>query len=88
MPGSLCEVDHVHGWALGRTPTDIDQLALTCGWHNRFKHANPDQIQITKGHGGRYLYRLLPPAVARGTRGVGPTGSIGPPDNPALGWAA
>ncbi|MBO2444542.1 HNH endonuclease signature motif containing protein [Actinomadura nitritigenes] len=88
VPGTLCEVDHVHGWALGRSPTDIDQLALACGWHNRFKHANPDQIQITKGHDGRYLYRLLPPADARDKRGVGPPGSIGPPDNPALDWAA
>ncbi|MBO2437959.1 DUF222 domain-containing protein [Actinomadura nitritigenes] len=89
VPGTLCEVDHVHGWALGRSPTDIDQLALTCGWHNRFKHTNPDQIQIGKDHDGRYVYRLLPPADARGpATGTGPPGSIGPPDNPALDWAA
>ncbi|GAA0217419.1 HNH endonuclease signature motif containing protein [Actinomadura nitritigenes] len=89
VPGTLCEVDHVHGWALGRSPTDIDQLALTCGWHNRFKHTNPDQIQITEDHDGRYVYRLLPPADARGpTTGTGPPGNIGPPDNPALDWAA
>ncbi|MGI5321601.1 DUF222 domain-containing protein [Actinomadura nitritigenes] len=88
VPGTLCEVDHVHGWALGRSPTDIDQLALTCGWHNRFKHTNPDQIQITKDQDGRYIYRLLPPADARATTGAGPPGDIGPPDNTALGWAA
>ncbi|WP_344407323.1 HNH endonuclease signature motif containing protein, partial [Actinomadura nitritigenes] len=89
VPGTLCEIDHVHGWALGRSPTDIDQLALACGWHNRFKHANPDQIQITKDHDGRYVYRLLPPADARGpATEAGPPGSIGPPDNPALDWAA
>ncbi len=35
VPGTLCEVDHVYGWALGNSPTDIDQLALSCGWHNR-----------------------------------------------------
>ncbi|MER6816320.1 DUF222 domain-containing protein [Spirillospora sp. NPDC000708] len=89
VPGTLCEVDHVHGWALGRSPTDIDQLALTCGWHNRFKHTNPDQIQITKDQDGRYVYRLLPPADATGSAtGAGPPGSIGPPDSPALDWAA
>ncbi|MGI5324140.1 DUF222 domain-containing protein [Actinomadura nitritigenes] len=89
VPGSLCEVDHVHGWALGNSPTDIDQLALTCGWHNRFKHTNPDQIQITKDQDGRYVYRLLPPADARGSAtGAGPPGNIGPPDSPALDWAA
>ncbi|MBO2444061.1 DUF222 domain-containing protein, partial [Actinomadura nitritigenes] len=89
VPGTLCEVDHVHGWALGRSPTDIDQLALTCGWHNRFKHTNPDQIQIGKDHDGRYIYRLLPPADARGSAtGAGPPGDIGPPDDPALDWAA
>ncbi|WP_433140147.1 DUF222 domain-containing protein [Actinomadura nitritigenes] len=90
VPGTLCEVDHVHGWALGRSPTDIDQLALTCGWHNRFKHSRPDQIQITKDRDGRYVYRLLPPADARrSATGAGPPGSVGrPPDAPALDWAA
>ena len=89
VPGTLCEVDHVHGWALGRSPTDIDQLALTCGWHNRFKHTNPDQIQITKDRDGRYVYRLLPPANTRGSAtGAGPPGGIGPPGRTALGWAA
>ncbi|MGI5323019.1 DUF222 domain-containing protein [Actinomadura nitritigenes] len=88
VPGTLCEVDHVHGWALGRSPTDIDQLALTCGWHNRFKHTNPDQIQITKDQDGRYVYRLLPPADVRATTGAGPPGDIGPPDSAALEWAA
>ncbi|MFF0526670.1 DUF222 domain-containing protein [Actinomadura nitritigenes] len=88
VPGTLCEVDHVHGWALGRSPTDIDQLALACGWHNRFKHSRPDQIQITKDQDGRYVYRLLPPADAGPAKGNGPPGSIGPPDSPALDWAA
>src|SRR5690349_4715990 len=82
VPGALCEVDHVHGWALGRSLTDIDQLALTCRWHNRFKHANPDRIRISKDQDGRYIYRLLPPADARGSAtGAGPPGSIGPPDS-------
>ncbi|MBD2894843.1 hypothetical protein amrb99_37720 [Actinomadura sp. RB99] len=88
VPGTLCEVDHVHGWALGESPTDIDQLALACGWHNRFKHTNPDQIQITKDQDGRYVYQLLPPSDARPSSGDHPPpGDIGPPD-PALDWAA
>ncbi|KAB2372844.1 HNH endonuclease signature motif containing protein [Actinomadura montaniterrae] len=83
MPGTLCEVDHVHGWALGRSPTDIDQLTLVCGWHNRFKHSRPDQIQISKDRDGRYVYRLLPPADARPA-----TPSNGPPGDPTLDRAA
>ncbi|SNS30920.1 protein of unknown function [Actinomadura meyerae] len=61
VPGTLCEVDHVHGWALGNNPTDIDKLTLTCGWHNRYKHTHPDRLHITKTPDGRYTYRLHPP---------------------------
>ncbi|KAB2362680.1 HNH endonuclease signature motif containing protein [Actinomadura montaniterrae] len=85
-PGTLCEVDHVNGWALGHSPTDIDQLALTCGWHNRFKHTRPDQIHITKDSDGRYVYRLLPPPDARGATSTGPPGDNGPPSS--FDWAA
>ncbi|WP_205718314.1 HNH endonuclease signature motif containing protein [Actinomadura sp. WMMA1423] len=60
VPGTLCEVDHVTGWALG-APTDIDQLTLTCGWHNRWKATNPHKTHITRGPDGRYTYRLHPP---------------------------
>ncbi|MFE9102924.1 HNH endonuclease signature motif containing protein [Actinomadura geliboluensis] len=63
VPGTLCEVDHVHGWALGHSPTDIDQLALTCGWHNRYKHTHPQQLHTTKTPDGRYTYRLHPPGT-------------------------
>ncbi|GAA1779883.1 HNH endonuclease signature motif containing protein [Actinomadura chokoriensis] len=63
VPGTLCEVDHVHGWALGRSPTNIDQLALTCGWHNRYKHTHPDRLHITRAPDGRYAYRLHPPGI-------------------------
>ncbi|MBO2456619.1 HNH endonuclease signature motif containing protein [Actinomadura violacea] len=86
-PGTLCEVDHVGGWALGKSPTDIDQLALTCGWHNRFKHTSPDQIHITKDPDGRYVYRLLPPPDARQRSGHGPPGDSDPPDT-TFNWAA
>ncbi|MEU8797360.1 DUF222 domain-containing protein [Spirillospora sp. NPDC048819] len=65
VPGTLCEVDHVDGWALGHAPTDIDNLALTCGFHNRFKAANPDQVHMIRGEDGRYTYRLLPPGDTR-----------------------
>ncbi|MFG2243660.1 DUF222 domain-containing protein [Spirillospora sp. NPDC048823] len=61
VPGTLCEVDHVNGWALGHSPTDIDKLALACGWHNRWKASNPALIHITKGQDGRYAYRVRPP---------------------------
>ncbi|MEU8347568.1 DUF222 domain-containing protein [Spirillospora sp. NPDC048832] len=63
VPGTLCEVDHVHGWALGNSPTDIDKLALTCGWHNRYKHTHPGRLHITKTPDGRYTYRLHPPGT-------------------------
>jgi hypothetical protein len=68
VPGTLCEVDHVHGWALG-SPTDIDQLALCCGWHNRYKHTNPSRIHITTDTKGRHTYRdLAPPGTATTVR--------------------
>ncbi|WP_346042154.1 HNH endonuclease signature motif containing protein, partial [Actinomadura chokoriensis] len=62
VPGTLAEVDHVRGWALG-SATDIDQLALCCGWHNRYKAANPDHLDISRGPDGRYTYRLHPPGT-------------------------
>ncbi|MBO2452204.1 DUF222 domain-containing protein [Actinomadura barringtoniae] len=60
VPAALCEVDHVDGWALGDSPTDIDKLALCCGWHNRWKHTHPDRMHISHDN-GRYTYRALPP---------------------------
>ncbi|MFI0356293.1 DUF222 domain-containing protein [Actinomadura sp. 9N407] len=61
VPGALCEVDHVDGWALGNGSTDIDRLTLACGWHNRWRHTNPHQIHIHKDPNGRFVYHLLPP---------------------------
>ncbi|WP_160160887.1 HNH endonuclease signature motif containing protein [Actinomadura sp. K4S16] len=64
VPGTLCEVDHVNGWALGDSPTDIDKLALCCGWHNRYKHTHPQHIHTTHDPTtGRYTYRLHPPGT-------------------------
>ncbi len=34
VPGYLCEVHHLHDWAHGG-PTDIDNLAFTCGHHHK-----------------------------------------------------
>ena len=82
VPGTLCEVDHVAGWALGDTPTDIDNLTLTCGFHNRFKAGSPDQVHVTRTQDGRYAYRLLPPGDTPG----GPPPASGAPtpwDQPA-----
>jgi hypothetical protein len=61
VPGTLSEVDHVDGWALGNGTTDIDRLTLCCGWHNRWRHTNPHQIDIGNDKDGRFVYRLLPP---------------------------
>lgn len=61
IPGTLCEVDHVNGFALGQSPTDINMLTLACGWHNRFKSAHPDQVRIALGEDGRHTYGILPP---------------------------
>ncbi|SNT01693.1 protein of unknown function [Actinomadura meyerae] len=82
VPGTLCEVDHVHGWALGNSPTDIDKLALTCGWHNRYKHTHPDRLHITKAQDGRYTYRLHPP----GTRTL-QAGGDSEPGRPPPTWS-
>ncbi|MEU5883267.1 DUF222 domain-containing protein [Spirillospora sp. NPDC047279] len=85
VPGFLCEVDHVDGWVLGNSPTDINKLTLCCGWHNRWKHTHPAQMQITKDRHGRYVYGTLPPdGVERSKRGRWPTGRTPDPggDNP------
>ncbi|WP_149260264.1 HNH endonuclease signature motif containing protein [Actinomadura sp. K4S16] len=83
VPGTLCEVDHVNGWALGNSPTDIDKLALCCGWHNRYKHTHPQQIHTTQDPAtGHYTYQLLPPPDT-------PAASPRTTDPPAiLNWAA
>jgi hypothetical protein len=67
VPGTLCEVDHVHGWALG-SPTDIDRLTLCCGWHNRWVHANPARVRVTVRSDGRHSYRVLAPPDAATVR--------------------
>ncbi|TDC50781.1 HNH endonuclease [Actinomadura sp. KC345] len=72
VPGTLCEVDHIKGWALGRSPTEIDQLTLACGWHNRFKHSNAEQIQIARNADGRYVYHVLPPPDGATVNATGP----------------
>ncbi|TDE19459.1 HNH endonuclease signature motif containing protein [Actinomadura sp. 6K520] len=61
VPGTLSEVDHVHGWALGNSPTDVDQLTLTCGFHNRYKAAHPGRVAVRRDTEGRYSYRLQEP---------------------------
>ncbi|WP_242908236.1 HNH endonuclease signature motif containing protein [Actinomadura terrae] len=61
VPGTLCEVDHVQGWALQHSPTDIDQLALACGWHNRFKHTHPSQVTVRRTAKGLHTYQLRSP---------------------------
>ncbi|MEU8797950.1 DUF222 domain-containing protein [Spirillospora sp. NPDC048819] len=66
VPGTLSEVDHVHGWALGNSPTDIDQLTLTCGFHNRYKAANPGRVTVHRDTEGRYSYRLRHPGTDSG----------------------
>ncbi|WP_165966616.1 HNH endonuclease signature motif containing protein [Actinomadura sp. 7K507] len=81
VPGTLSEVDHVTGWALGNCPTDIDNLALTCAFHNRFKAAHPERIHISQDSGCRYTYRLLPPADTRDRHR--PPGVPNPWDPPA-----
>ncbi|TDC63122.1 HNH endonuclease, partial [Actinomadura sp. GC306] len=58
VPGTLCEVDHVTGWALDGGRTDIDNLTLTCAFHNRYKAANPTHIHITTNADGRHTYRI------------------------------
>ncbi|MFG2244510.1 DUF222 domain-containing protein [Spirillospora sp. NPDC048823] len=82
VPGTLSEVDHVHGWALGDSPTDIDQLALTCGFHNRYKAANPNQITIRRTADGRYTYRLQPPRPDIGSETREPAATGRPPPWP------
>ncbi|MEU8799053.1 DUF222 domain-containing protein [Spirillospora sp. NPDC048819] len=82
VPGTLCEVDHVEGWALGEGPTDIDKLTLTCGWHNRYKHVNPSRITIGHTPDGLYRYHLKPPGTDADGKSETPTATGRPPPWP------
>ncbi|MFI0353077.1 DUF222 domain-containing protein [Actinomadura sp. 9N407] len=88
VPGTLCEVDHVQGWVLGDAPTDVDRLALCCGWHNRAKHTDPGLFQIDKDQDGRFIYRLLPPPDAHGQRRPPPTYTPQPTCTPEPTWTS
>ncbi|TDB96478.1 HNH endonuclease signature motif containing protein [Actinomadura sp. 7K534] len=79
VPGTLSEVDHVNGWALGDSPTDVDQLTLTCGFHNRYKAAHPGRITVRRDTEGRYSYRLQKPETGIGGKTVTPIATGRPP---------
>ncbi|TDC66950.1 HNH endonuclease [Actinomadura sp. GC306] len=79
VPGTLSEVDHVRGWALGNSPTDVDQLTLTCGFHNRYKAAHPGRISVRRDAEGRYSYRLQEPETGNGGKTVTPIATGRPP---------
>ncbi|WP_433812411.1 DUF222 domain-containing protein [Actinomadura scrupuli] len=60
IPAHLCEIHHLSGgWKLG-TPTDIDQLAPACGWHNRWIDHHPDHITHTTDTHGRTILKIQP----------------------------
>ena len=60
IPAHLCEIHHLGGgWKLG-TPTDIDQLAPACGWHNRWIDHHPDHITQTTDTHGRTVIKIQP----------------------------
>jgi hypothetical protein len=67
IPARLCEVHHLNGgWKLG-TPTDIDQLAPLCGWHNRWIETHRDQTVQTVDRQGRTVLKILQPRTTRRT---------------------
>lgn len=60
-PGTACEVHHLDGgWQAG-TPTDLDRMALACGFHNRYAHDHPDQCRETRDHTGRTIIQIRAP---------------------------
>jgi hypothetical protein len=67
IPAHLCEIHHLNGgWKLG-TPTDINQLAPLCGWHNRWCETHEDQITQTRDSRGRTVLKIIAPWTDRRT---------------------
>ena len=62
IPAHLCEVHHADGgWKKMGTPTDIDRLAMACGWHNRWIEDHPGQSTQTRDQRGRISITIGPP---------------------------
>ncbi|MGH3322408.1 MAG: DUF222 domain-containing protein [Streptosporangiaceae bacterium] len=60
IPAHLCEADHITGWTLGGR-TSVRDMALACGFHNKWKARHPDRVHITRGHDGRVTYHIPRP---------------------------
>jgi hypothetical protein len=61
IPAHLSEIHHLGGgWKLG-TPTDIDQLTMLCGWHNRWIETHQHQVAQSRDAQGRTVLEILPP---------------------------
>jgi hypothetical protein len=61
IPAHLSEVHHLGGgWKIG-TPTDIDQLTMLCGWHNRWIETHQHQVVQSRDVQGRTVLKILPP---------------------------
>lgn len=70
IPAHLSEIHHLNGgWKLG-TPTDIDQLAPVCGWHNRFIDDHPQRIAQRRDARGRVVIAIQSPWGVREAEGV------------------
>jgi hypothetical protein len=68
IPAHLCEIHHLHGgWKLG-TPTDLDNLVPTCGWHNRYIEHHENHITQTRDSAGRVILTIQPWTSQRTTR--------------------
>lgn len=64
IPAHLCQADHMRPWALGGR-TAIDDLALCCRFHNRWKARHPGRIHITRHPDGRITDRIPRPGHRR-----------------------
>ncbi|WP_283136719.1 HNH endonuclease signature motif containing protein [Rhizohabitans arisaemae] len=64
IPARACEVDHVEGWEFGG-PTDIGNLAVVCGFHNRHKADHPGAYEIVRHRDGTMVYRIIRPPWMR-----------------------
>jgi Domain of unknown function (DUF222)/HNH endonuclease len=57
IPVHMCEIDHVLAWSQ-RGPTDIDNLAPLCSYHNKYKEDHPERIKVVSTADSRWRYRL------------------------------
>lgn len=57
IPATVCEIDHVRPYAAGGL-TDIDALAPSCSFHNRYRADHPGRVTVGRRPDGRWRFTM------------------------------